>query len=154
MSMKGSQIHLALAHWKWHTPWLKNYLSLINSLYFISVQAPLDIRVSESSALYATKFSATLSRRADMVQDSGGDGCGSNPECCGKGDGSCNSAADIQWVECHDSDYFNPIGRAIYWTYAVHGQFVPMTHRIAALGQTKQQDNHCKWFIHLDISYF
>jgi hypothetical protein len=25
-STKGSQIHLALAHWKWHSPRLKNYL--------------------------------------------------------------------------------------------------------------------------------
>jgi hypothetical protein len=35
-SMKGSQIHLALAHWKWHTPRLKNYLKpCIGTVAFI-----------------------------------------------------------------------------------------------------------------------
>ncbi|XP_064641552.1 cytoplasmic tRNA 2-thiolation protein 2-A-like [Lineus longissimus] len=65
--------------------------------------APLDTRVTESSALYATQFSESLSQRADVVQDSGG--CGSNQECCGKGDGSCNTVADVLLTKAQVMSY-------------------------------------------------
>jgi hypothetical protein len=46
-SMKGSQIHLALAHWKWHTPWVEKLFKALHSTYPIGKK-----RSSSDQGLY------------------------------------------------------------------------------------------------------
>ena len=54
--------------------------------YFL--QVPLDTKVGASSALSAVEFSRTISRRPR--EDIEGD----NVQCCGEGDGSCQTVSN------------------------------------------------------------
>ena len=57
----------------------------MNSHY---LQVPLDTKVGASSALSAVEFSRTISRGPREGLE------GDNAQCCGEGDGSCQTISD------------------------------------------------------------
>ena len=60
---------------------------------FSPLQAPLDTDVGASSALSATLFSQSLSNKKGPLA-----ACGDTTQCCGQGEGGCDSAAN-RWVD-------------------------------------------------------
>ena len=52
-------------------------------------QVPLDTKVGASSALSAVEFSRTISRRPREDLEAG-----DNAQCCGEGDGSCQTVSN------------------------------------------------------------